>query len=537
MSNRLRDLLCLAAIASCNLLPSLYYSFSNLMEARNLQTAREMVLDGHWIVTTLNGLYRFEKPPLPTWLTAWTMQLFDGTDQLWLLRLPVATVTLLLLFALYYLVLKGSGERSIAMLSACVAASSYRLIDIGSLNTWDIYAYAFAFFACLIYYLALPGERRWPFWLAGLLLGCSLLSKGPVALYGMVLPFLIAYALSHGLGNLRRWSGALSTGLVIALLMGACWYLAMYVEAGDQLLAVLGKEQHTWENHNVKSFWYYLSYLPNSGVWMLPALAALLWPCFTRRSPFLNLIYWWHLGSLLLLSLIGMKAIRYASPLFLLSAILVGHLLHDLAGRAWDALRRWERWLLQGQLLLILVLASLLPVAGLILADGGMTPDFWLSLPLMGGIAWLAWHCLRGRFSPRLACWLPVALFCCSSLFYIPLKVERLDRKAGQDAPLLSAASLPLDLPVYTLKGADPRHVWELKRLLQKIEPGEALPDDFYLLAEEPSSALPGYRVVSSQRYYGLPYESDQISLYQLRRLAARPAVHPAPLAQRDGGA
>ena len=43
---------------------------TNIMEARNLISAREMVKDGHWIFTTLNNMPRYEKPPLPTWITA-----------------------------------------------------------------------------------------------------------------------------------------------------------------------------------------------------------------------------------------------------------------------------------------------------------------------------------------------------------------------------------------------------------------------------------------------------------------------------------
>lgn len=42
----------------------------DIMESRNLVTAREMVHDGHWLVPTMNGELRLEKPPLPTWITA-----------------------------------------------------------------------------------------------------------------------------------------------------------------------------------------------------------------------------------------------------------------------------------------------------------------------------------------------------------------------------------------------------------------------------------------------------------------------------------
>ena len=42
----------------------------DIMETRNLQTAREMVEGDHWLVPMMNGNYRLEKPPLPTWIAA-----------------------------------------------------------------------------------------------------------------------------------------------------------------------------------------------------------------------------------------------------------------------------------------------------------------------------------------------------------------------------------------------------------------------------------------------------------------------------------
>ena len=41
---------------------------SDIMEERNLVTAREMADDGHWMIPTMNGELRLEKPPLPTWV-------------------------------------------------------------------------------------------------------------------------------------------------------------------------------------------------------------------------------------------------------------------------------------------------------------------------------------------------------------------------------------------------------------------------------------------------------------------------------------
>ena len=78
---------------------------TNIMEARNLITAREMVNEGHWVFTTMNGLPRYEKPPLPTWITAFFM-LIGGMKNMFILRLPVALVCLMLVYFFYKLIKK-----------------------------------------------------------------------------------------------------------------------------------------------------------------------------------------------------------------------------------------------------------------------------------------------------------------------------------------------------------------------------------------------------------------------------------------------
>lgn len=37
----------------------------SIMEARNFITSREMITENHWLLTTMNGEARYEKPPFP----------------------------------------------------------------------------------------------------------------------------------------------------------------------------------------------------------------------------------------------------------------------------------------------------------------------------------------------------------------------------------------------------------------------------------------------------------------------------------------
>src|SRR6478609_4318248 len=92
----------LLLVAAAMLFAHLGLIQTNIMEARNLISAREMVKDGHWIFTTLNNQPRYEKPPLPTWITAMFM-LIGGMQSLLLLRLPAALTCLMLIYFFYSL--------------------------------------------------------------------------------------------------------------------------------------------------------------------------------------------------------------------------------------------------------------------------------------------------------------------------------------------------------------------------------------------------------------------------------------------------
>ena len=77
---------------------------ADLMEQRNFITAREMIKNGNYFVTTLNNNLRFEKPPLPTWLTAFVMKITNNFADEWVLRIPAALTGILLVFFIYYMV-------------------------------------------------------------------------------------------------------------------------------------------------------------------------------------------------------------------------------------------------------------------------------------------------------------------------------------------------------------------------------------------------------------------------------------------------
>ncbi|NND63109.1 MAG: phospholipid carrier-dependent glycosyltransferase [Flavobacteriaceae bacterium] len=299
--------------------------FINIMEARNFITAREMLDDGNWILTTLNGEPRYQKPPLPTWLTAISAMIF-GMKSLIALRLPaVILATLLVLFS-YKLSIKLTQNKMFALFGSLIMATSFYIIFSGRNGQWDIFTHGFMM-VC-IYYLYLFFNSEISTYrnamLAGLFFGFSFMSKGPVSMYALLFPFLISFGIVYKYRNFRKKIVPLIVFFVIAVIVSGWWHWYTYTYDAEAVAEITRRETANWTGYNVRPFYYYWSFFTQSGIWTLPAFIALLYPylknrVFNKKAYLFTLL--WTLISVVLLSIIPEKKSRYLLPVLIPMAL------------------------------------------------------------------------------------------------------------------------------------------------------------------------------------------------------------------------
>ncbi|WP_229755180.1 ArnT family glycosyltransferase [Hymenobacter cavernae] len=472
----------------------------SLMESRNFVAAREMVAGGSWLIPTMNHELRLAKPPLPTWAVAAVQLVSSPTENLGILRLPAALMATLLVLFFWGLVKELVANRAAeldapgrtAWLSALVLASSLLVITTGREGQWDIFANSFLVGALwlLVRGWRSAGSAYASFVGAGLLLGLSILSKGPVALYGGLLPFLGCYASRlneerAGLPSHKR--GALLAALV-ALAVGGAWPLYILYHVQPAALAVAQTEVTAWRERHVQPLWYYWNFFAFSGVWVVAALAGLAAPYARRRlTPFLPYVFvlGWLVFSLVLLSLVPEKKERYMLPL-----------LPPLALLATGALRYWETAFARQQAthtdrrLLrfwagVFTLACLAAPAAMIGARlpgfGPTTLRFGATVVVCGGLTLLA---IRGGWQQRPAVLMLGSFTLLATLITVLLPAyPHWEARHGEPGlrRLRDARHQPAiqGLPWYSLKELHVKQVWAAGRavpLLPKMAAAWKLP-------------------------------------------------------------
>jgi len=312
-------LLVLMCVALLMLVSHLGLIQTNIMEARNLIAAREMVNDGHWIFTTLNGMPRYEKPPLPTWITAFFM-LIGGTKNMFWLRLPVVLAAIMLVYFFYKLSKKILQKNEHALTASLILITSFYIFFAGRDNQWDMYTHAFMI-VCIYFLFNAFNEKEQltkNIILSGLFFGFSFLSKGPVSFYALMLSFLLAYFIVYR-NNAGKNSLKVLLVLVIGLLIGFSWPL--YVKYFDAYAGTaLAKQAQNWSNYEVKPYWYYWSFFTQSGVWTIPSFIALMYFYMRRRVQNVKAYtfsFLWTIISVILLSIIPEKKARYLLPVLI----------------------------------------------------------------------------------------------------------------------------------------------------------------------------------------------------------------------------
>lgn len=310
------------------LLPHLSSLQVTIMEARNFITAREMVTDGNWLLTTMNGEPRYEKPPLPTWLTAISGLVF-GSKNLFGLRLP-AVLLIMVIGCYVYLLSRAMLKDPLHRLTnALIAITSFYVFGIIIEAPWDIFTHGFMLVA--IYHLFLLFKSSRHVWrnalTASLFIGFSFMSKGPVSLYALLLPFLAAYGLTYKYSDLKAKSAPLLVSIVLAILFSVWWYLYVRLQDPEAFIAIAQKETGNWTSYNVRPFYYYWSFFIQSGMWSIPAFISLLYPYLKTRVVNLKAYRFsllWTLFAVVLLSLIPEKKSRYLMPVLIPLAINTG---------------------------------------------------------------------------------------------------------------------------------------------------------------------------------------------------------------------
>lgn len=374
---------------------------TDIMESRNIITAREMVSDGNWLVPTMNGELRLEKPPFPTWVAGGIEELFPGS--LSAQRFAAGVMACIWVLYLYLFVRRASRRDDLALVTVIVFTTCYNMILMGRSATWDIYCHAFMMGA--IYYLTLgftESRHCWRnFLLSGFFMGFSFLSKGPVSFYALLLPYLITLLLLPRPSMKGKW-WAFGAMIVLMLVIGSWWYVYLLTTHPVEVERVIRNESGSWSNHNVRPWWYYWRFFLEMGVWAVLMLASFAVPYWKRhievkREYLLSLT--WALSSLILLSLMQEKKTRYLLPLLAPCSMVVACLVvHFKRGMQLDRFSRWL-YIVNGSLisLIVLSLPVILYIFGVKRGSVGMTLEVVASIFMVGIAIWLAVNTFKFR--------------------------------------------------------------------------------------------------------------------------------------------
>jgi 4-amino-4-deoxy-L-arabinose transferase-like glycosyltransferase len=332
-------------------------------------SARAMAETGDWLTPRVNGLPRYDKPPLVYWLMG-LGYLLPGQELwnplgTWAARLPSAlssvAVMLLLAITLLRWPQRNPSPRQAAITASC-AALAFALSPLVLL--WSRIAVSDGLFsgtlamALLLFWWRFAGQSQgqgdlgwfWPW----LLLGLAVLAKGPVAVALTALTLgLFAWRQGDLPGLVARLR--LLPGLAITLLVALPWYLAELLVEGkpfwDSFFGYHNLQRFTGVvNNHLQPWWFFGPVLVVASVPFTPLLLqGLLGAVRTRRAslaPEQSLGLFaacWLLAVLLFFTAAATKLPSYWIPATPAAGVLIALAAQDLAAAPTGSASRWLR--------------------------------------------------------------------------------------------------------------------------------------------------------------------------------------------------
>lgn len=502
------------------LLPNLNTLEVSIMEARNFITAREMITDGHWLLTTMNGEARYEKPPLPTWLSAISALIF-GIKSVFGMRLPAVLMIMLLSAFVYKLSLKLELSFNHSLRNGFICATSFYVIGIIIEAPWDIYTHAFMLVA--IYYLFQVFDklivRSSHVLLAGLFIGLSFLSKGPISIYALLLPFLLAYAVSYKYRNFKNKWGAIVSIIISVLVIGGSWYVAVRTLDPETFHAITEKETGNWTSYNVRPFYYYWSFFTQSGLWTIPAFISLLYPYLKSRvsnTKAYQLSFFWTIFAVVLLSVIPEKKSRYLMPVLIPLAFNIGFYIEYLINH-FRALKKSEKLPVYFNFGLIASIGILFPFLGYFMMKDNLE-GYWINFVIASVVlftlgVFLFYWLLKSDLSRVFI--FTVLFFGFALLTVIPLK-ESLRSENYKPISGLMEETENDELNVYGFNSISPEMIWQFGT---KIPPLKSEDDTILFPSEERFGVLSNGMSPEDALYLKSIYDIEERATYDLNQV------------------
>ncbi|MFJ3486929.1 ArnT family glycosyltransferase [Pseudomonas sp. NPDC090202] len=315
--------------------------FLSVNEARRAVTAREMHEAGQWLLPYMNGELYLAKPPLFYWLALVSTSLLGSLSE-WSVRLPSALFATVCCLVLYRQACTFAGRRVALLAVVFLAANAgFSLFARRAEIEMTLTGLCLLALFCAWRVLFEHGSRTWS-WLSYGLLGLALLTKGPVCLLWVTVPILV-YALLTGDRRARAYLCD-GRGWLLAVLIGASWYLAVSVQEGWGVWSAIVNEDIVKKiNGEGAEPWYaYLLYLAGDffPFWLIVLVRPRQFWQSIRKSPQLTLLLCCTCVPLLLFSLFTEKHAKYLLPIYPAFALLLAWRWNQLLT---EARRSWQR--------------------------------------------------------------------------------------------------------------------------------------------------------------------------------------------------
>jgi len=320
---------------------------ANPAESRVHAAVQSIADGGDWLVPTVAGTPRIEKPPGYAWLGAAAAELAGGVS--WsTVRLPSALAALglaALLFA-WGRSLRGP---DLGLLAALSFAAMCMTVDLGRRGVAEMSLALFCTLALFGFDGAHYGGRRWGLPVFSAALALAILAKATAALLVVGLPIAVSLALERSLSKSLR--GETLAWLGLALVAGFAWYalvLAAVPDAARTLWAeatepVGVRAPGASATHYGPVYLYFavLARAAAPAIVLLPLAALRAWRSRGfANEPRLRFVALGFASLFVAFSLLPQKRTHYLMPLLPLLALLLAESLVELRERAPERLRR-----------------------------------------------------------------------------------------------------------------------------------------------------------------------------------------------------